>query len=90
MKRPPSEQAALQPQKSRVRFDVASALSSVRSTSGSVDPAKLATNLDSIDDSGGPPGPSHLETCVDMLDDLNASLLNPEEMLLTDNNLQVD
>lgn len=86
--RPSSEQAALQPQKSRVRFDVASALSSVRSTSGSVDPAKLATNLDSIDDSGGPPGPSHLEACVDMLDDLNASLLNPEEMLLTDNNLR--
>lgn len=85
---PPSEHAALQPQKSRVRFDVASALSSVRSTSGSIDPAKLATNLDSIDDSGGPPGPSHLEACVDMLDDLNASLLNPEEMLLTDSNLR--
>lgn len=86
--RPPSEQVTLQPQKSRVRFDVASALSSMRSTSGSIDPVRMATNLDSIDDSGGPPGPSHLEAGFDMLDDLSASLLNPEEMLLTDNNLR--
>lgn len=84
----PSERSTMQQQKSRVRFDVASALSSVRSTSGSIDPVRMATNLDSIDDSGGPPGTSHLEAGFDMLDDLSASILNPEEMLLTDNNLR--
>lgn len=83
----PSEQPILPQQKSRVRFDVASALSSVRSASGSVDPVKMATNLDSVDNFDDPPDPSRLEAGFDMLDDLSASSLNPEEMLLIGNNL---